>query len=72
MKPKGEIVCDEEDIVSFGEYSKYSGINPSGGKIRADAILVEIQDAENHIYFEFQNDSLPQLRKAFSGKKEKK
>ena len=72
MKPKGEIVCDEEDIVSFGEYSKYSGINPSGGKIRPDAVLVEIQDAENHIYFEFQNDSLPQLRKAFSGKKEKK
>ena len=72
MKPKGEIVCDEEDIVSFGEYSKYSGINPAGGKIRPDAVLVEIQDAENHIYFEFQNDSLPQLRKAFSGKKEKK
>ena len=72
MKPKGEIVCDEDDIVSFGEYSKYSGINPSGGKIRPDAVLVEIQDAENHIYFEFQNDSLPQLRKAFSGKKEKK
>ncbi|MFR1518278.1 MAG: hypothetical protein ACLSVG_05820 [Clostridia bacterium] len=72
MKPKGEIVCEEDDIVSFGAFSKYSGINPSGGKIRQDAIIVEAQDSDHHIYFEFQNDSLPQLKKAFSSKKEKK
>lgn len=71
-KPKGEIVCSEDDIISFGEYSKYPGINKFGGKIRPDAIIVEIQDADNHIYFEFQNDSLSQLKKAFSSKKEKK
>ena len=71
-KPKGEIVCDPEDIISYGEFSEYTGINPSGGKIRQDAIIVEAQDAEKHIYFEFQNDSLPQLKKAFSTKKEKK
>lgn len=72
MKPKGEIICEENDIVSFGEFSKYTGINPSGGKIRQDAIIVEAQDSEYHIYFEFQSESLPQLKKAFSSKKEKK
>ena len=73
MKPKGEIVCEEDDIVSFGGFTKYSSsINTSGGKIRNDSIIVEVQDAENHIYFEFQSDNLQQLRKTFSGKKEKK
>lgn len=72
MKPKGEIVCEEDDIVSYGAYPKYSGINTSGGKIRQDSIIVEAQDENYHIYFEFQDDSLAQLKKAFSGKKEKK
>lgn len=71
-KPKGEIVCEESDIISFGEYSKYQGINKSGSKIRTDAIIVEASDGDKSIYFEFQNDSLPQLRKAFTAKKEKK
>ena len=72
MKPKGEIVCEEDDIVSYGEYAKYTGINPAGGKIRQDAVIVEAQDAEHHIYFEFQSESLPKLKKTFSSKKEKK
>ena len=73
MNPLGEIVCDEDDIVSFGEYSKYpSDINKSGGKIRQDSIIVEIKDADNHIFFEFQNDSYAELKKALSSRKEKK
>lgn len=71
-KPKGEIVCSEDDIISFGEYSKYPGINKFGGKIRADAIIVEAQDENTHIYFEFQSECLPKLKKIFSSKKEKK
>ena len=72
MNPKGEIICEEKDVVSFGEYSKYSGINPSGGKIRPNAVIIEIQDEENHIYFEFQADNSSQLKKLLPGKKEKK
>lgn len=73
MNPLGEIVCDEDDVVSFGEYSKYpSDINKSGGKIRQDSIIVEIKDADNHIFFEFQNDSYAELKKALSSRKEKK
>lgn len=73
MNPLGEIVCDEDDVVSFGEYSKYpSDINKSGGKIRQDAIIVEVKDADNHIFFEFQHDSYAEIKKALSSKKEKK
>ena len=71
-KPRGEIVCSEDDIVSFGEYSKYPGINTSGGKIRGDAVIVELQDENNHIYFEFPGESYSQLKKTLPAKKEKK
>jgi len=73
MNPLGEIVCDEDDVVSFGEYSKYpSDINKSGGKIRQDSIIVEIKDDNNHIFFEFQNDSYAEIKKALPSRKEKK
>lgn len=73
MNPLGEIVCDKDDIVSFGEYSKYpSDINKSGGKIRQDSIIVEIKDDNNHIFFEFQNDSYTEIKKALPSRKEKK
>lgn len=73
MNPLGEIVCDEEDVVSFGSYSKYpSSINSSGNKIRQDAIILEIKDGENHIFFEFQSESYAEIKKAVSSRKEKK
>lgn len=71
MNPKGEITCSNEDIVSFGEYSKYSGI-PTSGKIRPDDIIVEIKDENNHIYFEFRQSSKQELKKALPSKTEKK
>lgn len=73
MNPIGEITCDEDDVVSFGEYSKYpSSINKSGGKIRPESIIVELKDDNNHIYLEFQKDSYNEIKKAISSKKEKK
>ena len=73
MNPIGEITCDEDDVVSFGEYSKYpSSINKSGGKIRPESIIVELKDDNNHIYLEFQRDSYNEIKKAISSKKEKK
>lgn len=73
MNPLGEIVCDEEDVVSFGSYSKYpSSINSSGNKIRQDAVILEIKDGENHIFFEFQSESYAEIKKAVSSRKEKK
>lgn len=73
MNPIGEIICDEDDVVSFGEYSKYpSSINKSGGKIRQDAIILEIKDDNNHAFFEFQSESYSEIKKAVASKKEKK
>ena len=74
MKPKGEIVCAMEDVASFGTFSKYPlRINSSGGgKINPDAVIVEIQDSDHHIYFEFQNRDYDKLKKILPGKKELK
>lgn len=74
LKPKGEIRCQTSDIVSYGTFSKYPlRINSyGGGKIRPDAIILELQDEENHIYFEFQSQEYDKIRKLASGKKELK
>ena len=72
--PKGEISCDFADVVSFGRYTQYtSGINSAnGGKIRQDAVIVEIRDEEKHIFFEFSQQAYATVRKILPGKKEKK
>lgn len=71
MNPKGEINCTSDDIVSFGEYSKYSGLNTSG-KIKPNDIIVEIQDNDKHIYFEFRADTKQTLKKLLPSRTEKK
>ena len=72
--PKGEITCSEEDVVSYGYFAKYpQSILPAGtGKVRPDAIILEIQDSENHLYFEFLPDDGPKIKKMFTAKKELK
>lgn len=71
--PKGEITCSLHDVISFGQYAKYpQNIAPTGGKIRADSVILEIQDSENHLYFEFLPQDIVRLKKTFSGKKELK
>ena len=71
--PKGEITCSAEDIISFGPYAKYpQNIAPAGGKIKADALILEVQDSEHHLYFEFLPQDVTGLKKLFSGKKEVK
>ena len=70
--PKGEITCSPEDVVSFGQYAKYPHniAAPGSGKIRSDALILEIQDQESHLYFEFLPQDIARIRKTFSGKKE--
>ena len=71
--PKGEITCSQNDVISYGQYAKYpQNIASAGGKVRADSIILEIQDSENHLYFEFLPQDIARLKKTFSGKKELK
>lgn len=72
MNPIGEIVCDSDDVVGFGEYENYPGKinNPGGGKIRPDAIIVEIKDEKHNLFFEFRGEDYDALRKILGGKKE--
>jgi len=73
-KPKGEIICDVEDVVSFGTFDQYPlRINSSGGgKIKPEAIIVEIYDGTLRLYFEFQSAHYDKIRKILPGKKELK
>ena len=71
--PKGEITCNWEDVISYGQYAKYpQNIAPAGGKIKADSIILEVRDNENHLFFEFLPHDLARLKKTFSGKQEMK
>ena len=74
MNPKGEIVCDMENLVSFGRFSQYpSNINSAGGgKIKPDSVIIEIQDETNHIYFEMVSDLYNYVKKMLPSKLEKK
>lgn len=74
MHPLGEIVCEKDNVVSFGEYSKYQKRvpNPGGGKIRPESIIVEIKDDNYNLFFEFRNDDYDEIKKLFGGKKEVK
>ena len=74
MNPKGQIVCDMNDVVSYGKYINYTSSikNANGGKIRQDAVILEIQNESDCIYFEFHQSEYDALRKRLPGKKEKK
>lgn len=74
MNPKGEIVCDIDDIVSFGRFSQYpSSINSAGGgKIKPDSVIIEIKDESNHVYFEMVSDSYNLVKKMLPSKLENK
>lgn len=74
MQPKGQITASVQDLVSFGKFSQYSqSINSAGGgKIRQDAVILELQDEAEHLYFEFAQSEYEMLRKKLPGKKEKK
>ncbi len=74
MNPSGEIVCDDDDIVSFGKFSSYpSSINKSGGKINPDSIIVEVNaGSEEKIYFEINGKEYDKAKKLFKGHKEMK
>lgn len=70
--PFGEISCDKDDVVSFGEYAYYSKRvpNPGGGKIRPESIILELKDDNHNLFFEFKNHDYEDIRKMFGGKKE--
>ena len=70
---KGEIVCAEEDVKSFGYFADYPAgtIAQNVGKIHSDAVLLELDDGENHLFFEFLPQDLATLKKIFGGKLKK-
>ena len=70
--PKGEISCSEDDIISYGYYAKYpqSAFSKVNGKIRADAVILEVDDGTTHLFFEFLPQDGPEVKKMFSGRKE--
>ncbi len=74
QSPKGQISCDLADVVSFGKFAQYAScINSAGGgKIRQDAVILEIRDEEKHLFFEFSQQAYTTMRKILPGKKEKK
>jgi hypothetical protein len=73
-KPKGEIICDLDDVESYGTFSQYPlRINSSGGgKINPDALVLKIKDTKHEIYFEFQKEVYDELKKILPRKKELK
>lgn len=72
MNPIGEIVCDLDDVVGYGDYAKYPNKfnNPGGGKIRPESIILEIKDEKHNLFFEFRTEDYDALKKILGGKKE--
>ena len=72
MNPKGEIICDMADVVSFGRFSQYpSSINSAGGgKIKPDSVIIELKDSDNHLYFELISDQYQVVKKMLPSKLE--
>ena len=73
MNPRGELVCDMSDVLSYGLFSSYpSKINTSGSKIHQDSIIVEIQTGENEsdrLYLEVHGMEAERVQKLLGSKK---
>lgn len=73
-EPVGEIVCDQDDVLAFGQFSLFSdadkAVMTKAGKVHADSVIVKITDGTSYYFFDFQADSLQAIRKGLPGKKE--
>ena len=75
MDPKGELVCDPDDVLSFGSYANYpSKINGKGVKVGQDAIIIEIKTGDgedDRLYLEAHANDYDRIKKLLGGKKER-
>lgn len=73
MNPRGELVCDASDVLSYGPFSSYpSKINTSGSKINQDSIIIEIQTGEgenDRLYLEVHGMEAERVQKLLGSKK---
>lgn len=73
MNPRGELVCDSGDIISFGSVSEYPGLKASGAKVSQDATVIEIKTGDtekDRLYLEVHGKEYERLKKLLGGKKE--
>ncbi len=71
--PQGQIECDEDDIVSYGRFSQYpASVNTSGGKIRPESGIVELNGENGPVYVDFIEDEFEKALKLLPRRKEKK
>ncbi|MBQ3847527.1 MAG: hypothetical protein II748_01575 [Clostridia bacterium] len=72
--PEGELECDTDDLVAYGQYDKFSDFDKSAiskaGKVRSDSYILKLSDGTSFYFFEFQSDDYPKLKKALPMKKE--
>ena len=75
MDPKGELVCDPDDVLSFGSNANYpSKINGKGVKVGQDAIIIEIKTGdgeEDRLYLEAHANDYDRIRKLLGARKER-
>lgn len=75
IDPRGELVCDPEDVLSYGVYANYpSRINSAGAKVSQDAIIIEIKtgnDEDDRLYLEAHANDYDRIKKLLGGKKER-
>lgn len=73
MNPRGELVCDAGDVLSFGPYSSYPAkINTSGSKINQDSVIIEIRTGEgesDRLYLEVHGTEADRVQKLLGAKK---
>ena len=73
MNPRGELVCDADDVLSYGLFSSYpSKINTSGSKINQDSIIIEIRTGEgetDRLYLEVHGMEAERVQKLLGSKK---
>lgn len=75
MNPRGELVCDAEDILSFGTYANYpSKIGVNGIKVSQDSVVIEIKTGDGddaRLYLEAHSNDYDRLKKMLGAKKER-
>ena len=73
-EPKGEIVCDVDDIMSYGLFKDYSSedteIITKYSKAKPDSNILKISDGENTFFFEFLPSDYDRIRKLIPSRKE--
>lgn len=75
LNPRGELVCDADDVLSFGTYANYpSKIGAQGVKVSQDAIIIEIKTGDgddDRLYLEALSTDYERIKKLIGARKER-